>query len=206
MRSIKILTVLPMLMLLGTAVLAQRGTLKAEINYTVGLPTGSLSDVVDNNTSWRGGELAIMYSLNERLSLGLQFGMQDFYKRYPRTLIHENGSDISAVVTNSINVMPVLLKGKMSLAPTGMVQPFVGLGVGGNLIEYRKYYGEFVDSRYKFGFAAQPSLGVHVPFGKNSRAGFHVAAGYNFMPFEYNEVDGLHHAVIKAGVSLPLQQ
>ena len=101
--------------------------------------------------------------------------------------------------------MPFMVKGSMKLAPMGAVQPFVSLGVGGNFIQYRKFYGEFVDSRYTVGFAAQPSIGVHVPFGKASRAGFHVAAGFNYMPFKYNDVDGLHHGVVKAGISVPLR-
>jgi len=206
MKTLKIFGALALAIITFSGASAQQGALKVELNYTVGLPMGSLSDYVDGNTSWRGGEIVFMYSLSDRASLGLQVGMQDFYKRYPREVIHSSGSDFSAVITNSVNVMPILLKGKYDLAPMGAVRPFVGLGVGGNLVEYRKYYGEFVDSRAKFGFAAQPSVGVHVPFGKSSRAGFHLAAGYNFMPFKYNEIDGLNHAVIKAGLSFPLQQ
>lgn len=204
MKLIKILMAAPLLLLLSTGVNAQQGRFKVELNYTVGLPAGKLKDVA-NNTSWRGGEIAFMYGVTDPLSVGLAIGTQDFYQKYPRTVIHSEGQDVSAVVSNSIQTMPVMAKASMKLAPMGPVQPFVSLAAGGNFIQYRKFYGEFVDSRYKFGFAAQPSVGVHVPFSRTSGAGFHIAAGFNYMPFKYNEVDGLHHGIIKAGISVPLQ-
>jgi hypothetical protein len=204
MKLIKIFMAIQLFVLLNVAVKAQQGEFRAELNYSVGLPAGSLKDAVEK-TSWRGGEVAFMYGITDRASVGLMFGSQDFYQKYPRTIIHESGSDLSAVVTNSIQTMPFMVKGSMKLAPMGPVQPFVSLGVGGNFIQYRKFYGEFVDSRYTVGFAAQPSIGVHVPFGKESRAGFHIAGGFNYMPFRYNEVDGLHHGVVKAGITVPLR-
>lgn len=203
MKSIKIIIAIPFF--LFSVAFAQQGTFKVDVNYTVGLPVGNLEKLTDQ-TSWRGGEVAFMYGLSDRASIGLQVGTQDFYKKYPRTLIHESGSDISAVITNSIQVMPIMLKGSWKLAPMGAIQPFIALAAGGNVIQYRKYYGEFADSRSKFGFAAQPSAGINIPFGKNSRAGFQLAAGFNYMPFKYGDADGLNHGVVKAGVSIPLQQ
>lgn len=202
MKTIRIIFAIPLLFC--SVAYAQQGSLKVEANYTVGLPVGNLKNLV-GNTSWRGGELAFMYGLTDRASLGLQVGNQDFYEKFPRTVIQESGSDISAVITNSIQVMPIMLKGSWKLAPMGSIQPFVALAAGGNVIQYRKFYGEFADSRSKFGFAAQPSAGIHIPFGKNSRAGFQLAAGFNYMPFKYGDADGLHHGVVKAGVSVPLQ-
>jgi hypothetical protein len=101
--------------------------------------------------------------------------------------------------------MPVMAKVSMNLSSMGPVQPFLSLAAGGNLIQYRKYYGEFSDTRSKFGFAAQPSVGVNVPFSRRGGAAFQLAAGFNYMPFKYNDADGLHHGVVKAGISVPLQ-
>jgi hypothetical protein len=192
------------LLLLGAGAMAQQGRFKIDLNYQVGLPIGNLKDVVEE-TSWRGGEIAFMYGATDALSVGLAFGSQDFYQKYPRTIIHSSGQDISAVISNSIQTMPVMAKASMKLSPMGPVQPFVSLGAGANIIQYRKFYGEFVDNRSTVGFVAQPSVGIHVPFGKRSGAGFHIAGGFNYMPFKYNDVDGLHHGVVKAGVSIPLQ-
>jgi hypothetical protein len=182
---------------------AQQGTKQLEINYTAGIPTGNFRSLT-NQVSWRGLEGALLFSVTDKLWLGLETGFQDFYQKYPRQIISESGSDISAVVTNSVQVMPIMVKAKYALASKGIIEPYVSLAAGGNMITYQKYYGEFVDDRNSFGFAAQPELGVQVPFTKTKRSGFHLAAGYNFMPFKYNDADGLSHAVIKAGVSFTL--
>lgn len=193
------------LLALPCALSAQRGgSFSAELNYNVGIPAGGLKDAV-SKTSGRGGEIAFMYGLTDRMAVGFTAGMQDFYQKYPRTVLREGGSDVSAVISNSIQTMPIMAKGTMYLSPMGNIQPFVSLAAGGNFIQYRKFYGEFVDSRYSFGFAAQPSAGLHIPFGRSRRSGFHIAAGFNFMPYKYNEVNGLHHGVVKAGLSVPLQ-
>ncbi|HEY0679099.1 MAG TPA: hypothetical protein VGD17_12480 [Chitinophagaceae bacterium] len=204
MKCLKITMLLQLILMLNMAANAQQGQFRADLNYTVGLPFGNLKNLSEK-TSWRGGEIAFMYGLTDKASIGLQIGMQDFYQKFPRTVIHQSGTDISAVVSNSIQVMPILLKGSMNLKQMGAVLPYVSLAAGGNFIQYRKFYGEFTDSRYTFGFAAQPSVGVHIPFGRTNAVAFHLAAGYNFMPFSYNDADGLSHGVIKAGISVPLQ-
>jgi hypothetical protein len=182
----------------------QQGRFKLDVDYSVGIPTGNLKNLV-SETSWRGWSGAIMYGLTDQIELGFGSGFQDFYQKYPRQVLHESGSDVSAVITNSIQTIPILLKGKYKIISTGMVQPFVGLGVGANLIQYQKYYGQFVDSYSRFGFAAQPEAGIHVPIGKLGNAGVHLAAGYNYMPYKQSDADGLHHVVIKAGTSIPLR-
>ena len=199
----KLIKILMALLILSTSVSAQQGQLRADINYTIGLPVGNLKNLVDK-TSFRGGEIDLMYGITDKMSVGLALGTQDFYQKYSRTVLHSDGQDISAVITNSIQVSPVMLKASMKLSD-GPVQPFVSLAAGGNLIYYRKFYGEFADSKTKFGFAAQPSFGVNIPFGRSSGAGFQIAAGFNYMPFKYNDANGLHHGVIKAGISIPLR-
>jgi len=199
----KLVKILMALLILSTAAMAQQGQFKVDINYTVGLPTGNLKNLVDK-TSFRGGELDLMYGVTDRMHVGLALGTQDFYQKYPREVLHSDGTDISAVITNSIQVMPIMAKASMKLTSGGPIQPFVSLAAGGNLVQYRKYYGEFSDSRSKFGFAAQPSVGIHIPFSRGG-AGFHIAAGYNYMPFKYNDADGLSHGVVKAGISVPLR-
>ena len=204
MKLIKISIAAAVMLLVAAGAMAQQGRFKADLSYQVGLPVGNLKNVIEK-TSWRGGEVAFMYGVTDALSIGFAVGSQDFSQKYPRTIIHSSGQDVSAVITNSVQLMPVMAKGSWKLSPMGPVQPFVSLAAGANFIQYRKYYGEFVDSRSTVGFVAQPSVGVRIPFNRSGGAGFHVAAGFNYMPFKFNEVDGLHHGVVKAGISIPLQ-
>jgi outer membrane protein W len=204
MKKIKYITT-GLAMLLSAAVFAQQNNLTLKLNYSVATPTGSFKDVV-NKTSYLGFGGELMYHFNDKISLGLESGSQDFYQKYPRGLYKTgDGSDLSAVVSNSIQTVPVLIKGQYNFLAGKAVQPYVALGVGGNLITYNQYAGQFSsDSKSSFGFAARPEAGVFIPFNKNSGAGFSAGAGYNYMPFKYGDIDGLDNFTVRAGVSFPL--
>lgn len=183
---------------------SQQRTLKLDINYKAAIPAGNFRNITDK-ASFNGLEAALMYGLTDRISVGVQTGFQDFYQKKDRQIFHTPGSDLSAVITNSVQLIPLMLKGMYTFSESGAVQPFVALGVGGNLAQYRKYYGQFTDSRSKPGFMAQPEAGVSMQVGKYKRTGLHIAAAYNYVPFKYNDADGFNHAFIKAGVSIPLR-
>ena len=194
-----------MALLFGLGAVAQDNSLTLKLNYSVAAPTGSFKDVV-NNTSYRGFGAEVMYHVNNKVSAGLETGSQDFYQQYPRQLYKmADGSDISAVLSNSVQTVPILLKGQYNFLPGKSIQPYVALGVGGNLITYRQYVGEFSsDNKTSFGFAARPEAGIYVPFGKNSGAGFSIGAGYSYMPFKYNGITSLDNFMAKAGISFPI--
>ena len=200
MKTYKYWTITCLAALVATFSWAQQGDKKLDITYTAGIPLGNLKNLTDN-ISWRGLEGSFLYGVSDQVSAGLQIGYQDFYQKYPRQVFHESGYDLSAVVSQSIQVMPVLVKGRYRFASEGTVEPYASLAVGGNIIDYQKYYGQFVDQKTTFGFAAQPEIGIRSPVGPTRRSGFHLAAGYNYMPFKYNDADGLSHAVIKVGFS-----
>ena len=183
---------------------AQKGVVRLDGSYAVGIPLGNFKEVVDI-TSGRGWNAAVLYGLSNKFSIGFQTGMQDYYQKYPREVFHQPGNDLSAVVSNSIKTLPLMAKGKYKFQEEGMVQPFVALAAGANLVQYRKYYGEFVEENSSFAFAAQPEVGLYLPFGKESTTGLHLSAGYNIIPYHKMDADGLNNAVIKAGVSFNLR-
>ena len=192
-------------LLFSAGVFAQDGGLTLKLNYSVAVPTGSYKDLI-NNTSYRGFGAELMYHINNKFSAGLETGSQDFYQKYPRQLYKQSdGSDISAVVSNSVQTVPILLKAQYNLLPDKAIQPYVALGAGGNIITYNQYAGEFSsDGKTKFSFAARPEAGVYVPFRKGSWAGFSLGAGYNYMPFNYNGINNLNNITARAGISFPL--
>jgi len=193
------------LLLLGLQSHSQQRTLRFEANYNLAMPLGNFKDLT-NKTSFNGWQAALMYGLTNQVSLGVQSGFQDFYQKYDRQVYHGAGTDISAVITNSIQIIPLMLTGKYRFTQSGMVQPFVALGVGGGLVQYSKYYGEFSDTHSGFSFMAQPEVGIYIPVGQTKRVGINIAAAYDYVPFKGLDADGLHHASVKAGVSIPLRQ
>ena len=173
--------------------------------YSVGIPIGGFSDIVEE-TSTRGWTASVLYGVSDQLSVGLAAGFQDFYQKNPRTVLHNEGSDISAVISNSIQSIPVMLKAKYLFTKDGTLRPFGALAAGANFARYEKYYGQFVDSYSKVGFAAQPEAGIYIPIGTYKKTGLEISAAYNIMPFQIMDTDNLNHLSIKAGVSIPLQR
>ena len=197
-----------LVLLSATAVFSQERGLVLKINYSVAVPTGSFkSDVIDK-TSFNGFGAELMYHISNKFSAGLETGSQHFYQKYPRQVYKTtDGSDLSAVVTNAVQTVPVLLKGQYNFLPGKMIQPFVAVGVGGNIISYNQYAGEFTSiSKNGFGFGARPEAGLYIPFGRTSGAGFSIGAGYNFIPFNYNGITNLNNITARAGISIPLNQ
>jgi len=204
MKKIRSLIVLTVASLLSAAAYSQQGTWKLNLNYQVALPSGNHKTMFAD-PSYRGWSGAALYGATDQLQVGLEAGFQDFYQKTERAVYSEGGSDVSAVISNSVQTIPLMLKGKYMFSTEGVVRPFASLAVGGNLIQYRKYYGQFSESDTKFGFAAQPELGVHIPLGRSGNTGLHVAAGYNLMPYKFGDSDGLNSTILKAGISVPLR-
>lgn len=203
--SYKIMAVLMAGLFAAGATQAQQGRLNLNINYSINTPTGNFKDVIDK-TSYRSWAASLLYGINDKLSVGLGTGFQDFYQKYPRQVYKmDDGSDISAVLTNSVQAIPILAQVQYNFTPQSAIQPYVGVGVGGNLVLYRQYVGEFENSKSKFGFAARPEAGVFVPFRKGGPSGITLRADYNYMPVKYNDLDGMSNWGAGIGVKFPLQ-
>jgi opacity protein-like surface antigen len=185
---------------------SQERTLQLDLNYAVGIPSGSFkSDVIDK-TSSRGWTANLMYNATERLSVGLGFGFQDFYQKYPRDVYKlQEGGEVSAVVTNSIQTIPLLAQVQYRFLPGKTVQPYVGVGVGGNMVVFDQYLGEFENSKSSFKFAARPEAGLFIPFRKEGPAGIHVFGAYNYMPYNTDGVDNLSNWGAGVGVKFPIR-
>lgn len=204
MKQIRFFILLSVGTLLGAAAYSQQGTWKLNLNYQVALPGGNHKTMF-SDPSYRGWSGAALYGVTDQLQVGLEAGFQDFYQKTDRAVYHEAGSDVSAVISNSIQTIPLMVKGKYMFTTEGFVRPFASVALGGNLVQYRKFYGQFSESDTKFGFAAQPELGLHIPVGKSGNTGLHIAAGYNLMPYKFGDADGLNSALLKVGVSVPLR-
>lgn len=207
MRFSKRFIALSALFISLAAAAQQKGKTELSIQYNVGVPTGSFKNAV-SKTSFNGLQASVLYGLSDKLSIGLGTGFQDFYQKYNRQLYKlSDGSDLSAVRSFSIQTTPILAEAKYSFSPGATVQPYAALGVGGNLINYNDYAGEFsLEQRTKFGFAARPELGVSIPFHKGGETGITLGASYNIMPFTSSTVNNLNSIGIHAGINLPLRK
>ena len=184
---------------------AQKGETKLNIGYNMGLPMSDFKDFV-STTSYRGFNASVLHGISDKISVGLATGFQDFYQKNARQLYHfSDGSDVSAVVTYTIQTIPILADVKYNFSPAATIQPYAAIGVGGNMIAYNQMFGEFGNQQSKFGFAARPELGLFIPF-KNKVPGFSIGASYNIMPFKEADIKNLNSLGIHAGISVPLKK
>src|SRR5689334_22858901 len=106
MKNVKIIFSL-FLVVLFSAAQAQKGETKFSISYNVALPMGDFQNVV-SSTSYRGFNGSILHGVSDKVSVGFASGFQDFYQKTDRQTYHfSDGSDISAVVTNTIQTIPL---------------------------------------------------------------------------------------------------
>lgn len=183
---------------------AQMGTLRLNANYTIASPSGSFRDFVQD-ASWRGWTANLLYGIDDKLSVGLGLGFHDFYQKYPRAVYNlQEGGEISAVVTNSLQTIPIMAAVQYNFLPEAPVQPYIGAGVGGNIIIYNQYLGEFANTANGFGFALRPEAGIYIPINRRG-FGINLNGIYNYMPYSKNGLDGLNSWGVGAGVRFSLR-
>jgi hypothetical protein len=149
---------------------------------------------------------ALMYSFSDQLSAGLGFGFQDYYQKYPRQLYTIGKSqDVSAVLSNSIQITPVILKAKYFPLTTSFLKPYVSLGAGANIVDFNQYLGQFGSGQTNVKFRAQGGLGLLIPFTKFSSSGINVGATYDYAPYKKFGYNDLSTVNFQAGVTINLK-
>ena len=191
------------LLITATATQAQE-KLRMKIGYDISTPVGSFKDQV-SATSFRGLNAELMYPLSNRLQAGMGVLYNDYYQKFPRQVYDTKDGAISAVVSNSVQTVPVLAKVNYNLARQGLIKPYAGLGAGLNLITYKQYLGEFPDSKTSLKPAVSGDAGVNVALGKTKTAGLNLGANFNYMPFNYNDISTLNNWGVHAGIFFTLR-
>jgi hypothetical protein len=184
------------------------GKLKMKLNYNVGLPVGDFKENYISDPSFNGASGEIAYSINPKVSLGLNLGYQSYYQKYGRQTYKTGDNEtISAVLSNTVELMPVMINGTFTPLgnSTSRVQPYLSVGAGLNLVNYRQYYGEFSSGNASTSFGAQAGAGFTVPFGKAKTSSFQVGATYNHTPYNANELKNLNSVGVQAGIVFPLK-
>jgi len=207
MRSYRLYLLLATAFIATASAQAQQGELRLTASYSVAIPMGSFKDNTVSKTSFRGIDANLLYGITPQLSVGLTTGFQDFYEKYPRQVYKlEDGSDISAVISNSVQQVPFLATARYDFTPTGMIRPYALAGVGGQFIMNRQFLGEYTnDNTNRFSFAARPEVGVYIPFGKDSHTGINLGAYYNYIPYKRSGIETMNSVGIKLGIGFPLR-
>lgn len=191
-----------------TANAQQKGKVQLNLNYNYSLPMGSFKNDIISDGSARGFSGDLMFGINKKFAAGLSSGFQDFYQKYPRDVYTTGDHEVtSAVLSNSIQTVPLLAKGSyMPLGGTkSFIQPYVSLGAGISLVDFRQYLGEFGGSTSSGNFTAQGGAGIMIPFDKKGTSGFNIGAIYNYVAYKKFGYGNLNSLAFQAGVHFPLK-
>ena len=204
MKNIKYILSVALIILTATSIRAQHRVMM-NLNYSVNVPTGNFNEYI-GKTSFRGWNASVVYRVTERFAIGGTVGFQDFYEKNDRALYKTaDGSDISAVVSNSIQTIPVLATVQYTLTSSELVKPFVGVGAGANFIMHSQYLGQFANDHNKLGLAVRPEIGVFIPIMRERETGLNISGAYNFMPYNEAGVKNLNSWAIGLGAKFPLR-
>jgi hypothetical protein len=187
---------------------AQRQILKLDLNYNYSFPMGSFKNNIISDASPRGFSGELMYDIHNKWAAGLAFGFQDYYQKYPRAIYQTGDHEVtSAVLSNSVQTMPVLAKGIFS--PFGgtksSIQPYLSVTAGLGIVDFRQYLGEFGGTTNGAGFMAQGGAGIRILFGKFNSSGFKIGADYNYIGYNKNDFGNLSSLDVHAGIFFPLK-
>jgi outer membrane protein W len=178
-----------------------------QVRYGIGFPLDGLQQQV-SQASYNGWDASLMFHIGYHFSLGLAVEYQDFYQKYPRAVYHYGNdyTNISAVVSNSIQNLPFLLKSTYSfLKPSACIQPYIGVGVGINNLSYRQYLGEFSNfNQTSDQLALNGEAGFNIPLTRNHRLGLNLAAEYHYLPFNQDGIPNLDMWDVRGGFYVPL--
>jgi len=98
------------------------------VQYSVGIPTGGLKNHVDK-VSWRGFTFEYQKEVAPSISVGVNFAWSTFYERKDYDSYTVDNATLSGVQYRYDNLFPMLVNAHYTLG-TGMVVPYVGLGLG----------------------------------------------------------------------------
>lgn len=177
------------------------------VSYQYAVPTGAFKNNFIDKGSARGLSLDLMYAINPKWRLGGAISYQDFYQKDARQMYTlEDGSDLSAVQSNSIQTTPLMAKALYLPSPEKQFQPYISVGAGVNLVQVNQMLGGFDNiNDVHTGFAAQGGLGVKYAVGKAKRTSVTANAAYNYMPFNKYDIGSLHHVAVGVGLRFTLR-
>jgi hypothetical protein len=195
-----------LLLAVGAAAQAQyHNDLQFNVNYNVNIPSGSFRNFI-TNPAYKGFTAGLAYPITSQLRVGLSVGYNDYYQKYPRQVYSEGaGSDISAVVSNSVQQMPLLATVDYTLLKKGFIRPYIGAGAGVNFVSFDQYLGEFDNPQSSAHLAVRGEAGILIPLSSYSATAIRIGGSYNYAPYNKDGISDLNNWGIHAGVSIPIR-
>lgn len=201
------LRVIVFLLLSSLAIHARaQNEVQFDANYNIDFPSGSSFRNLITHPAFRGFTAGFSYAFDSCLRVGIDVGYNDYYQKYPRQVYSNGpGSDVSAVISNSIQQVPLLATIDYTFLRYAVIRPYVGGGAGVNFISLDQYLGEFDNPVNDTRLALRGDAGVLISLSNYSSTAIRIGGSYNYAPLNKYGVDNLNHWSVHAGITVPLR-
>jgi len=151
-------------------------------NWEISKGVGDTGDFIES-VNFRGISFDGRYFINENVTVGGFVSWNALYdklKNLPPIEFEDDGlvGHVSGTQVHYLNVFPILANMHYFFDADGKIKPYAGIGLGGVYVEQRNDIGFRSFNSDSFGFAAQPEIGVFIPFNSYSGTGINLAVRY----------------------------
>jgi len=184
------------------------------VGWNIGVPLFDFSDYI-SAVSLSGAAVQTHFFLTNNIAAGASLGWSTFYQELGRATYNPTSS--SVIMAKQYRSMTFIsLKAsanyfffeRIKSQPLKMVEPYVGLGIGG---VYMDAQAKIYDSDFRkeqFGLQASPELGAFIYL--NKLFAIHVAATYNIstnaFTFGKDEINNVQYAVFNVGLTYKIRK
>ncbi|HYG17672.1 MAG TPA: outer membrane beta-barrel protein [Ohtaekwangia sp.] len=194
-------TSIAILLLSGYALQAQENYFY--LTWDINIPVSSTDWI--SGTSTAGGKAGYRAFLNnEKFSVGLDLNWATLDQYQPKqTFPTENGA-LTTDYFNYIYTYGITATGQynFTVGDGDRFYPYVGIGLGANMNEYKMYYNIYTEEDKNWGFLARPEAGILVRVGRSFGLMAAVHFDYSTNKSDYFDYKNFSTVGFQLGIAL----
>ena len=175
------------------------------ISYGMAVPLGDIKDFI-SKTSFKGASFDAQIFVADNVAVGLNVGWSQLYGDVVNSTFYDpsNGFAMNAYNYKYVDFVPMRATAFYHLNPDGIVQPYLGIGIGTNYMQQHIVIQELDYYSHQWGFLLAPEVGTFIRFGQNSNIGAHISASYLWSTnkFDFNNKSYKNFQALQVNVGL----
>jgi len=165
------------------------------IQYSMGFGTGNTNEFI-SAPSFRGLTFEYKKFITPNHAVGFETTYNFFYERKDYATYTDDNQSLSGVQFRYLHSVPLLASYDYFLKPNEKYNPYVGIGIGCNLVDQRLDMGIYSITNDAAQFAFRPEIGVLIKANRNLDL---VVAGKYFVSTESDGMDGQSYFALNLG-------
>lgn len=161
------------------------------LEYSVGLG----NDFIDN-VSFRGLAFEYRNMVKPNIGVGVGIGYNFFYEEKDYNTYTYGNESLSGIQFRYLHNIPMMVAGDYYFKPNTKINPFVGVGIGGNYVAKRTEMGVFLIEDEAFQFAFRPEAGAIFEVGPDAKISF--TAKY-IIGTDADDIDAVNYLALNIG-------